>query len=125
VQEGAFQTPVRNRFLAVMSATELNIRRMRGDRVVVELKGEHEAYTAQKLESELDALIDEGFGIIVDLQQASFIDSQTAGLLLAAHRRAEEKGSGFRVVLGDDTGWAVRQLLDITGLGNVLEVADR
>ena len=108
-----------------MSATELNIKRMRGDQVVVELKGEHEAYTAQKLERRLNGLLDEGFGIIVDLRQASFIDSQTAGLLLAAHRRAEEKGTEFRVLLGDETGWAVRQLLDITGLGRVLEIADR
>ena len=108
-----------------MSATELNIRRMRGDRVVVELKGEHEAYTAQKLEHQLESLLDEGFGIVVDLQQASFIDSQTAALLLEAHRRAAEKGTEFRVVLGEETGWAVRQLLDITGLGAVLEVAER
>jgi anti-anti-sigma factor len=107
-----------------MSATELNIRRKRGDRVVVELKGEHEAYTATKLERELDNLLDEGYGIVVDLRQASFIDSKTAGLLLAAHRRAETKGTEFRVVLGDDTGWAVRKLLDVTGLGSVLEVAE-
>jgi anti-anti-sigma factor len=98
---------------------------MRGDLVAVELKGEHEAYTAQKLEQQLNALLDEGFGVVVDLRQASFIDSQTAGLLLAAHRRAQERGSDFRVTLGDETGWAVRQLLDITGLGNVLEVAER
>jgi anti-anti-sigma factor len=108
-----------------MSATEMNIRRTRGDRVVVELKGEHEAYTAAKLERQLDGLLDEGFGITVDLKQASFIDSQTAGVLLASHRRAIEKGNEFRVVLGEDTGWAVRQLLDITGLGAVLEIADR
>jgi anti-anti-sigma factor len=107
-----------------MSATELNIRRKRGDRVVVELKGEHEAYTATKLERELDNLLDEGYGIVVDLRQASFIDSKTAGLLLAAHRRAEEKGTEFRVVLGDNTGWAVRKLLDVTGLDSVLEVAE-
>jgi len=111
--------------LAVVSATELNIRRMRGDRVVVELKGEHEAYTAGKLEQELDNLISEGFGVVVDLRKATFIDSQTAGLLLAAHRRAQERGTVFRVVLGHDTGWAVRSLLDITGLGAVLEVAER
>lgn len=108
-----------------MSATELKIRRMRGDRVVVELKGEHEAYTAAKLERELENLLDEGFAIVVDLRKASFIDSQTAGVLLAAHRRAEAKGTELRVVLGDETGWAVRSLLDITGLGAVLEVAER
>ena len=98
---------------------------MRGDRVVVELKGEHEAYTAGKLERELDNLITEGFGIVVDLRHATFIDSQTAGLLLDAHRRAQDRGTAFRVVLGHDTGWAVRSLLDVTGLGSVLEVAER
>ena len=108
-----------------MSATELNIRRLRGDRVVVELKGEHEAYTAAKLERELDNLISEGFGVVVDLRHATFIDSQTAGLLLAAHRRAHERATGFGVTLGPDTGWAVRSLLDVTGLGSVLEVAER
>jgi anti-sigma B factor antagonist len=108
-----------------MSATELNIRRMRGDRVVVELKGEHEAYTAAKLERELDNLLAEGYGIQIDLRKASFIDSTTVGLLLAAHRRAHSKGTEFRVVLGDETGWAVRTLLDVTGLGSVLEVAER
>ena len=107
-----------------MSTTELNIRRMRGDRVVVELKGEHEAYSATKLERELDHLLEEGFDIVVDLRQASFIDSQTAGLLLGAHRRAEERGTEFRVLIGQETGWAVRTLFDVTGLGNVLHVAD-
>ena len=87
------QTPVQDRFLAVMSATELNIRRMRGDRVAVELRGEHEAYTAAKLERQLDNLLDEGFGIVVDLRKASFIDSKTAGLLLtAALLRVLEEG---------------------------------
>jgi hypothetical protein len=45
-----------------VSATELNIRRMRGDLVAVELKGEHEVYTAQKLEQRLDALLEEASG---------------------------------------------------------------
>jgi anti-anti-sigma factor len=97
---------------------------MRGDQVVVELKGEHEAYTASKLERELSNLLDEGFGIVVDLSRASFIDSKTAGLLLAAHRRARANGTDFRVLLGHETGWPVRRLLDLTGLGTVLDVAD-
>jgi anti-anti-sigma factor len=108
-----------------MSATELNIRRMRGDGVVVELRGEHEAYTAAKLEHQLENLVDEGFEILVDLRQASFIDSKTAGVLLMTHRRAKEKGMDFRVIMGEETGWAVRRLFDVTGLGSVLEVAER
>jgi anti-anti-sigma factor len=90
----------------------------------VELKGEHEAYTAAKLGQQLEALIDDGFGIVVDLQHASFIDSKTAGVLLVAHRRAEASATEFRIVLGDGTGWAVRTLLDVTGLRSVLEVGE-
>ena len=96
---------------------------MRGDQVVVELKGEHEAFTAAKLERELANLVDEGFAVVVDLSRASFIDSQTAGVLLTARRRAEEKGMSFRTVLGDDTGWSVRTLLSVTGLGDALDAA--
>jgi anti-anti-sigma factor len=108
-----------------LSASELNIRRKRGDRVVVELRGEHEAYTATKLERELDELLQAGYGVVIDLRNAQFIDSTTAGLFISAHRRAEEKGSEFRLLLGDDTGWPVRRLLDITGLDSLLEVAER
>ena len=96
---------------------------MRGDQVVVELKGEHEAYPAAKLERELDNLVDEGFGVVVDLRRTSFIDSQTAGALLGAHRRAEEEGTAFRTVLGEETGWAVRSLLEVTGLGDALDAS--
>jgi anti-sigma B factor antagonist len=107
-----------------VSATELNIRRTRGDQVVVELRGEHEAYTASKLEQELDELVDAGFGIVIDLRNAQFIDSTTAGLFIATHRRAEKRGSEFRLLLGDSTGWPVRRLLDVTGLGSILTVAE-
>jgi anti-anti-sigma factor len=96
---------------------------MRGDQVIVELKGEHEAYMAEKLGRELDNLVDEGYGVVVDLRLTSFIDSQTAGALLSAHRRAQEKGTTFRTVLGEDTGWAVRSLLDVTGLGDTLDAS--
>ena len=93
--------------------------------MVVELKGEHEAFTASKLERHLESLLDEGFGIVVDLRRASFIDSQTAGVLLEAHRRAQANGTDFRLVLGEGTGWAVRTLLEVTGLRDVLQVAER
>jgi anti-anti-sigma factor len=96
---------------------------MRGDQVIVELKGEHEAYMAEKLGRELDNLVDEGFGVVVDLRRTSFIDSQTAGALLKAHRRAQDRGTPFRTILGEETGWAVRSLLDVTGLGDTLDAS--
>jgi anti-anti-sigma factor len=92
---------------------------------VVELRGEHEAYTAAKLEQELDGLVDAGFGIVIDLRNAQFIDSTTLALFIATHRRAEDKGSEFQLLLGDGTGWPVRRLLDVTGLDSLLAVAEQ
>jgi anti-anti-sigma factor len=113
------------RFVAVMSVTELTIRRSSGDRAVVRLVGEHDSFAAHKLERELSNLLDEGYAVEIDLRNAAFIDSQTAGVLLGARRRAEKAALPFGVVLGEQTGWSVRRLLDLTGLGSLLEVAER
>lgn len=86
------------------------------DRAVVTLRGEHEAYTADKLAKQLTALVDEGLEVTVDLRETAFVDSTVVGVLLAAHRRASEHGTELRLLLGDDTGWPVRRILEVTGL---------
>jgi anti-sigma B factor antagonist len=92
------------------------------DHAVVSLSGEHEAYTADKLARHLSALLEEGVGVTIDLRQATFIDSTVVGVLIAAHRRAQEAGLDLVLRVGDETGWAVRRLLDVTGLGTQLEI---
>ena len=86
------------------------------DNATVCLRGEHEAYTADKLTRQLTALIDEGVSVTIDLRETAFIDSTVVGVLLSARQRAEERGVTFALVLGDDTGWPVRRILEITGL---------
>src|SRR6266540_1723805 len=86
------------------------------DLAFVALRGEHEAYTAGKLERRLEALLDEGVPVAVDLRAAAFIDSTVVGVLLAAKRLADKRGLRFVLVLGDDTGWPVRRVLEVTGL---------
>lgn len=83
---------------------------------VVSLIGEHDAYSSLRLENELAVLIDGGIGVVVDLREASFIDSQTLSVLLSARHQAEESSLGFALVLaaGEDT--QVHRLLDLTGL---------
>jgi anti-sigma B factor antagonist len=93
------------------------------DRAVVALRGEHEAYTADKLARQLGALVEEGVSIAVDLRQATFIDSTVVGVLLAARRGAAAEGLGFELVLGEETGWAVRRMLDVTGLHSQFDVS--
>jgi anti-anti-sigma factor len=86
------------------------------DRAVVTLRGEHEAYTADKLAKQVTGLVDEGLSVTVDLRETAFVDSTVVGVLIAARRRAAERGTGFRLLLGDETGWPVRRILEVTGL---------
>jgi anti-sigma B factor antagonist len=94
------------------------------DHAVVALTGEHEAYTADKLARHLSALLAEGVTVTVDLRRATFIDSTVVGVFIAAHRRAQEAELDFVLQVGGETGWPVRRLLEVTGLGTQLDVID-
>ncbi|HEX9141461.1 MAG TPA: STAS domain-containing protein [Gaiellaceae bacterium] len=62
--------------------------------------------------------------VVVDLRDASFIDSTTLSVLLAARRRAEESSLGFAIVLDDRDYTQVHQILDLTGLGPTFAVCE-
>jgi anti-anti-sigma factor len=93
------------------------------DRAVIALVGEHEAYTADKLARTIAALVDEGAAIAIDLRHASFIDSTVVGVLLASRRRAAARGLSFVLLMGEQTGWPVKRVLEVTGVGAQFEVA--
>lgn len=84
---------------------------------VVALVGEHDAYSSQRLENELTLLHDEGLPIVVDLRDASFIDSTTLGALLGGRQSADDAGLGFALVLPEDRHAQVHQILELTRLG--------
>jgi len=92
---------------------------------VVALAGEHDAYTAERLESELTALLDEGLRIVVDLRDAEFIDSTTLGVLLGARLRAEQSSLGFALLLPDRQYTQVHQILELTGLGPTFAIVGK
>jgi anti-anti-sigma factor len=94
------------------------------DRAVIALTGEHEAYTADKLARHVSALLTERVDVAVDLRQALFIDSTVVGVLIAANKRAQEAGLDFTIMVGDETGWPVRRLLEVTGLGTRLDIVE-
>ena len=84
---------------------------------VVALVGEHDAYSAERLESELKSLMDEGQRIVVDLRDTAFIDSTTLSVLLSARLHAEQSSLGFALLLSDRHYTQVHQILELTGLG--------
>src|SRR5438105_3006320 len=104
-----------------MSSSDLSVT-VDSDRATVVLRGEHEAYTAQKLGRKLEALLEEGMAVAVDLRDAAFIDSTVVGVLLAAKRHADQRNLEFLLILGAETGWPVRRLLEITGLDSTFEI---
>ena len=89
---------------------------------VVSLAGEHDTFSSQRLENELAILLDDGLRIVVDLRDATFIDSQTLSVLLGARHQAEEAALGFALVLSDDAYTQVHRILDLTGLRTAFAV---
>jgi anti-anti-sigma factor len=107
-----------------MNAIKVSVQH-RANRAAVTLVGEHEGYAARKLERELADLLDDGLRVEVDLRRALFIDSQVAAVLVAARKRADAEQVQFEVTVGDETGWSVLRLLDLTGLASYLGVVKR
>jgi anti-sigma B factor antagonist len=97
---------------------------VQSDRATVALTGEHEAYSADKLARTVQGLIDEGMSVEIDLRDTTFVDSTVVGVMLAASRRARERGQRVALLLGEGTGWPVRRMFDVTGLRAEIDVLD-
>ena len=83
---------------------------------VVGLIGEHDAYSAHRLENELGVLVDSGVHVVVDLTEATFVDSQTLSVLLTARKRAQGRSLGFVLVVSADDYTQIHRILDMTRL---------
>ena len=91
---------------------------------MVALVGEHDAYSSHRLESELVVLVEEGRRIVVDLRDATFIDSTTLSALLNGRNTADRNGLDLALVLSDESYTPVHQILDITGLRSEFRIFD-
>jgi anti-anti-sigma factor len=88
---------------------------------VVVITGEHDLSTAPELERRLEAALESGHAVVVDLLGTTFIDSTVLRVLICARERASERSVGFRCALGETTGHGVRRLLELTGMEGRLE----
>lgn len=89
---------------------------------IVALLGENDGYVAERLESELQALIDSRIPVVVDLSEATFVDSQVLSVLLSARYEAKAVRLAYALVLPDTRYTQVHRLLDMTGLYSMFEV---
>jgi anti-sigma B factor antagonist len=87
---------------------------------VVAVRGEVDIFTAPEFKARIHEAIEAGRDlVIVDLSGATFIDSSSLGVLIAAHRRLVQRDG--RLVIACDVP-AVLNTFKITGLDAVLEV---
>jgi anti-anti-sigma factor len=91
---------------------------------VVVLRGEIDAYDAPAVKHELAAALDAGNDVVLDLCDASFIDSVVAGELLEAREEAMRHGVGFALALSDSRANHVRRMLEQTNLIELFDVYD-
>jgi anti-anti-sigma factor len=89
---------------------------------VVSLIGEHDAYSAGRLENELSVLVDSRVHVVVDLTEATFVDSQTLSVLLTAQKRAQERSLGYVLVVSEEDYTQVHRILEMTRLASTFVV---
>jgi anti-sigma B factor antagonist len=89
---------------------------------VIELGGEVDLYTAPEFKERMVELIEGGKKqIVVDLSNATFIDSTTLGVLVGGVKRLRPAGGGLALVCTDQN---ITKIFEITGLDRVFPIHD-
>ena len=84
---------------------------------VVAVHGQADLHTASDLRGAITQEIDRGVSsLVIDLSEATFIDSMTLGVLLGAVKRLRPTGGGVGVVCSDPH---IRRIFEITLLDRV------
>jgi anti-sigma B factor antagonist len=87
---------------------------------VIELGGEVDLYTAPEFKERMVQLIESGKKqIVVDLSQATFIDSTTLGVLVGGVKRLRPSGGSLALVCTDQN---ITKIFEITGLDRVFPI---
>jgi anti-sigma B factor antagonist len=85
-----------------------------GERAVVTVQGELDAYAAPGLEDHISALLSDGVRtLVLDLSQTAFLDSSGLRALLTVHRKLDSGDGRFEL---RNPSEPVLRLLEITGL---------
>jgi anti-anti-sigma factor len=79
------------------------------------MRGEHDVFTAAALRSAVDQPLAAAVPVVIDMREATFIDSSVLAVLLGGLRRAREQQTGFALVLDDEQS-PIRRILEVTGL---------
>jgi anti-sigma B factor antagonist len=89
---------------------------------VIALPGESDAYSAPRIRSNLASALGTAAPLVVDLSQATFIDSTVVGVLLESLADCEKLERPLLLLLPDDSAPEVHRLFELTGLTALLPV---
>ena len=96
-------------------------RRLDDDTHVIAVAGEVDLFTAPEFKERVMAPIAAGVErVVVDLSDASFIDSSSLGVLIGAHRRLRARGGRLMVACDHS---AILKTFRVTGLDCVFTIA--
>jgi anti-sigma B factor antagonist len=91
-----------------------------GQTHVIELGGEVDLYTAPEFKERMVELIERGKKrIVVDLSEATFIDSTTLGVLVGGVKRLRPANGSLALVCTDQN---ITKIFEITGLDRVFPI---
>ena len=91
-----------------------------GPTPVIAVHGQADLHTAPQLRAAITTVLDGGAaGLVIDLSEASFIDSMTLGVLLGAVKRLRPSGGQVSVVCTDSH---IRRIFEITLLDRVFSI---
>ena len=92
----------------------------KADSIVIKLQGEVDLYAAPELKDHVNRAIESGkTKLILDLSEATFIDSTTLGILVSGMKRLRPRGGMLAVLCPDPT---MARIFDITGLSKVFPI---
>ena len=90
------------------------------DTRIVAVRGEVDLFTAPEFKQRVNAAIEAGVRlVVVDLNEATFIDSSSLGILISAHKRLRMRGDRLVIVCEVP---AILNTFTITGLDGVLAI---
>jgi anti-anti-sigma factor len=88
---------------------------------VVELRGEHDLSTVESLHTELEAIFAQGTTVVIDLSDATFVDSAVLNELITAQRRVDADENERLAVVAPRDGFPAR-VLDLVHLDRLLSI---
>lgn len=91
-------------------------------RVVIEVAGEIDVYSAPKLRDRLSDLVGEGaYDLIIDMEGVEFIDSTGLGVLVGGLKKVRSHDGSLKLVCTQER---LLKIFQITGLSKVFAIHD-